>query len=245
MPGRASRSVLLLVLVLSLGLLSMSPSPAQEIRSDQTTAYDRPEAETIETVTQQIAADPQFLPRKTFMQWLGEKLNRWGGPDIDLPKGLGRVIYWIVVIWCVGALIAILGHMIWTICLAVRPSSTPSGAADSIKALEKITSPEQLWIRSRELAEAGQFREAMGALLLALLRQLERRHVVRFHRSKTNGEYVSEYRRDLAGYGEFRDFVATFERSIYGGLPVARQTYDNMTTAAERIIHDVSSQTQV
>ncbi len=243
MPGQASRGLLLVML--SLVLLCLGRSLAQENRPIESQGYERPEAETIEKVTHEIATDPKFLPQKTFMQWLSDKLASWDRPDLNISEGVGRIIYWIIVIWCIGALIAILAHLIWTISLAVRPGRTQPGTTNVIKALEAITSPEQLWARSRELAGTGQFREAMGALLLALLRQLEQQRIVRFHRSKTNGEYVTEYRRDLAGHGDFSDFVRTFERIIYGGLPVARQTYESMTKVAERIIHDVSHQAQV
>jgi hypothetical protein len=201
--------------------------------------YRRTDIETIRGTVTEIVSDPAFMPRKTFGQWLQEKLRKWDRPNLDLSSRVSAVIFWVFMIWCILALVAILAHLGWTIWLGVRPSGNLRGAGGvSGLAADEITSPEELWNRSTALARAGAFREAMGLLLLALLRRLETREIVTFHRSKTNGEYVAEYPRDLAGREAFAAWVGAFERTIYGGLPVVGQTYETMTSAAERIIHD-------
>jgi len=206
--------------------------------------YMRADAPTIQTHLQKILSDPRFAAHKTFWQWLGEKLVRWGGPH--LPKGVTKFITWVVLIWCFLTLAAILAHLVWTIWLLTRPrrgspaSELPAGSEDYENA-----SFEQLWQRSAELARTGAFRAAVGVLLVAVLRQLDALKVLHFHKSKTNGEYVREYPSQRAGRQGFAQFVTAFERSIYGGSEVAEPAYDTMSTLAKRVVSDVSQKPQV
>ncbi len=226
----------LALLVFGLGRVS-----AGETSSVSAQAYQRPEAETIATLTDELVSDPEFMPRKTFMQWLNGKLRKWDRPNLGLPEGIGKVVLFVVMLWCVLALLAILAHLGWTIWLWTRSAGGRTGAAsDRDLPVDEITCSDRLWERSRELARSGAFREAIGVVLLALLRQLEAREIVSFHKSKTNGEYVAEYPSDLCGCKEFMKFIGAFERTIYGGLPVARPTYEAMASTAQRIIDDVA-----
>jgi hypothetical protein len=235
-----------LVLVgLAFVVLSPGKSQAAEVDVAATPAYERADAETVTRLVNEITSSPEFMPRKTFRQWLHEKLGRRDGPKPNLPKGVGAVIFWAVTIWCVLALVAILIHLAWTIWVGVRPARDQRAPAGGYGGADDITSPQELWSRSQGLARAGKFPEALAMLLLALLRRLETKKIVSFHKSKTNGEYVAEYPRDLPGRREFAQFVEAFERSIYGGLPVARRTYETMTSTAERIIHDASEDTEI
>jgi len=206
--------------------------------------YERAEAETIRTHLQEILADPRYAPHKTFGQWLMERLARWGAPR--MPRGMREFFFWFLLIWCLLTLAAILAHLGWTIWLLLRPQrSSPAAKLSEDAAQYETASFEQLWERSAELARAGSFRAALGILLLALLRQLEARKVLRFHRSKTNGEYVREYPAQLTGRREFVQFVAAFERTIYGGSDVTGPTYDTMNTLARQVLSDASPKPQI
>ena len=202
--------------------------------------YERPEAQMIKDCTRSILADPQFAPHKTFAQWLQEKLRRWDRPDIDLPRGVGAFLMWAITAWCVLTLLAILIHFGWTVWVLVRRPQEPGVAAgsDGSTCYEHL-SFEQLWHKARELAQRGAFREAAGVLLIALLRRLEAVDVLRFHASKTNGEYLREYPGQSPGRPQFAQFIAMFERSIYGGLEIPGQTYEEMNSLAQRILSDV------
>ena len=206
--------------------------------------YARADAQTIQTHLDKILSDPRFAAHKTLWQWLGEKLVRWGGPH--LPDAAKRVIGWVVIIWCVLTLLAILAHLAWTIWLLARPQrgSLASELPGDGENYENA-SFEQLWARSAELARTGAFRAAVGLLLVALLRRLDALKVLHFHKSKTNGEYVREYPSQQAGHREFMQFVLAFERSIYGGSEVARSAYDTMTTLAQQVLSDASQKSQI
>jgi hypothetical protein len=59
--------------------------------------------------------------------------------------------------------------------------------------------------------------------------------IVRFHESKTNGDYIREYPSGYAGRDEFRKFVLMFEQTIYGGLRSSGQIYRQMNSLMEHI----------
>ena len=200
--------------------------------------YTRADAQAIRTHVQDILSDPRFASHKSIWLWLGEKLGRWGVPH--LSPGVKKVILWLVLIWCILTLIAILAHLGWTIWLLVRaPHASPEAELALGSENYDHASFEQLWERSAELARTGAFRAATGVLLLALLRRLDALKVLRFHKSKTNGEYLREYPSQLVGRREFGQFVAAFERTIYGGADVAGSAYDSMTTLAKQVLRDV------
>jgi hypothetical protein len=228
------------LLLLAVGAAWVAWVPAGAAPTDRTSQYERPDAQTIKDHTRQILSDPQFAPRKTFAQWLQEKLRRWDRPDVRLPRGIGTFLLWAVIAWCLLALLAIFIHFLWTIWVLVRRpqiSGIPLGAEGSV--LYERWSFEQLWQKSQDLAQRGAYRDAAGVLLLALLRRLDASRVLRFHTSKTNGEYLREYPGQAPGRSQFAQFVAAFERSIYGGLEVPKQTYETMNSLAERIVGDV------
>jgi hypothetical protein len=193
---------------------------------------------------QKILSDPRFATHKTFWQWLKEKLARWEGPR--LSQRVKEIILWVVLAWCLLTLLAILTHLGWTIWLLVRPQRSSAGAAlPAGSESYENASFEQLWEHAAELARAGSFRAATGVLLVALLRRLDTLKVLHFHKSKTNGEYLREYPSRHAGRHPFAQFVAAFERSIYGGSEVAGPTYDTMSTLAKQVLSDASQKPQI
>ncbi len=206
--------------------------------------YPRADAKTIRTHVQEILSDSRFASHKTFWQWLNEKLARWEGPR--LSEGVKRIILWVVLAWCLLTLLAILIHLGWTIWLLARPQkSSPGTVLPAGSERYENASFEQLWEHAAELARAGAFRAATGVLLVALLRRLDTLKVLHFHKSKTNGEYLREYPSHDAGRHSFAQFIATFERSIYGGSEVAGPTYDTMNTLAKQVLSDASQKPQI
>jgi hypothetical protein len=206
--------------------------------------YARADAETIRSHLEDILSDPRFAAHKTLWEWLREKLRRWGVPDLS-PEW-ANFIAWAVAAWCLLSLLAILGDLGWTIWLLLRPEKRTS-IAEVPGGSERYenASFEQLWERSAGLARAGEFRAAIGVLLVALLRRLDTLKVLHFHKSKTNGEYVREYPGERAGRREFVQFITAFERSIYGGSEVAGPAYNTMSTLAQQVLRDASEKPQI
>jgi hypothetical protein len=96
------------------------------------------------------------------------------------------------------------------------------------------------WTESREHASAGRFDEACHSLYVAVLDELTASGLVRYHRSKTAGDYGRDLRRaDAPIASDFRAFVRDFERAVFGQARVARDDYERLAGLADRIVATV------
>lgn len=196
-------------------------------------AYGGPPGETIQTEVGRILSEPRFAPRTTFWQWLAKKLSAWEKPSVN--PGVKKVVLWILVIWCVLALLAILCHLAWFLIRSLpgRGTRTTRGRRH-FERLTPVTYGE-LHGRMERLAGRGMFRAAIRVMMVALVRWLDDASLLRSHQSKTNGDYVREYPREHAGYDLFRQFVLAFDVLIYGRADCGRADYQKMCAAFQRI----------
>jgi Domain of unknown function (DUF4129) len=73
------------------------------------------------------------------------------------------------------------------------------------------------WRVAERLANEGRFTDAAHALYRAAVAMLAARGLVRWHDSKTSGDYARELRRrGAAAYAPFRRFGSRYDRIIYG-----------------------------
>lgn len=202
-----------------------------------TAGYARPEADAVRAELRDILSDPKFAPRKTISEWLTDKLLNWRPPDLNAPAWLVKTLVWTILIWCVLALLAILVHLLWTLSCLLGVG-VPSGTAEPrrTRADRLRHQPlEQVLATMQTLAEQGRFRESLGVMMLAVLRILDRSGAVRFHESKTNGEYVLEYSMQRPERQEFKQFVSSFESTVYGGRECGPEHYRGMYDLFQRI----------
>ena len=90
------------------------------------------------------------------------------------------------------------------------------------------------WAMSRELAAAGDYTGACHALYAAVIDALARSGSVKFHSSKTSGDYLSELRRNGSpAVQSFRAFARLFDRVVYGAASAAGDDYERLVRAAE------------
>jgi hypothetical protein len=93
------------------------------------------------------------------------------------------------------------------------------------------------WVEARTFADAGNFTDASHALYGAVLEALTTAGVVRYHRSKTAGDYARELRRAGSPIAaDFRTFGSSFDRLAFGQSPISRDDYDRLALLAERIV---------
>jgi hypothetical protein len=226
----------LLFIIIAFFFISPALSQTNEFALQEASQFDRAEIETIKMHTRQILSEPSFSPRKTFWQWLREKFSKWKGPKFNLGPGWAKFIFSFIVIWCVLALIAILIHFIWTICLLIRSNKHSTYVKGGLgHERVKIKSFEEMYKIALEMAKNEKFNEAISLMMTALLRWLNSMGVVRFHESKTNGDYIREYTHIHAGHNEFNKFVSLYEHTIYGGLRGSVKTYQQMSSLMELI----------
>ena len=221
-------------------------SAAQDKTEIVRRSYEKPEAKTVKNLTRDILSQQRFSPKKTFWQWLSEKLSNIKGPDWNIPLGLKTFIIYVGLTWCVLTLIAILIHLIWTLFVLLHPSSVFTRSKIQHQQQSMLQkSYEELLAASGEMAHKGAFREAIEYLMVALLRWLEDKRILRLHESKTNGDYLREYPCAGTGQEDFRNFVMDFDYAIYGSSPAPEKTYDRMNKLMENICSSVSVQPKI
>ncbi len=111
--------------------------------------------------------------------------------------------------------------------------------------LPENRSAEELWREAEALAGAGRFREAVRFLYLAVLFGLDRKRLLRYEPTRTNGEYVRQVRLaeqappDL--HAPFARLTALFEGKWYGDGACAADEYDACKALAGEIRERVPS----
>jgi len=213
--------------------------------SETAARYERPEPDVIRSETRRILSDPSFAPRRSLWEWLLEKLS-----GLRPPRGSGvlfRILLWVLFIWCVLTLAAILAHLIWTLVVMLRGPREGSvrGAGRPHFRIEHTLSYEELCKRMLGLAEEGRFAEAVGVMMIAAVRWLELKAIVHFHQSKTNGDYVGEYPGARPSSGAFSRFVGAFDNMVYGGEACGEEGYVRMNGLFDRIRENVAQEQEV
>ncbi|UJR81636.1 DUF4129 domain-containing protein [Sandaracinus amylolyticus] len=151
-------------------------------------------------------------------------------PEIPLPGPLVFLAMAIVVL----LLVAVLLHVTRPLRRAPRVIDEPRGAPDAI-ADPRERAPDEWVDDAARLAAEGRHREALRALYLATLVALDRRRLIRFEKTLTNGQYLRQMPEGDARV-DFRDFTRRFDRTWYGREPASEHDYRACRELAERIV---------
>jgi hypothetical protein len=161
------------------------------------------------------------------------------GPLGELLGGIIQVIFWAVIVFGVAA-------MVWAIVSALvgrrRDAKAdrhpdPSAATVHVPLLVMTGTPEELLLRSRDLAMAGDLKAAMSVLLRAFLRHLEIGGRLELHPSRTNGDYLRSLGRHGHDARELRRVVAEVEAVEFGGVLASPETFSAMYGHVSRLVH--------
>lgn len=221
-----------------------TPAAVETVRTDNTAppplSLAPPDGSQVKENLKNLLRDPRNRPRRTFWQWLADKLDDFNGPDMKLGT-LGEILVAFVIIWCVLTLLAILIHLCWTLSIYLRPNRTPALRKGPRKQTLIHYSYEQLMDMAAQKAQAGDYRGAIGCAALAMIRWLDERKVLIYHESKTNREYVREFAQNCPDRHDFSEFLRLFDQTVYGHLYDENQAYRRLVNMMEQIQGHVES----
>ena len=223
----AGRICSVCLVVVSLASLALAQSES---------AFERPQAQVIKDQAQQILSRSEYRPRRTALEWLSDMLHSWA-PKMRIRSRWVSVLFWIIMVWCVLTLVAILAHFLWTAALFV--GAKQKAGLPSLEGLSADyhfdKSHEELLQLASQCALQQQYREAIGFQTLAAIKWLDTLKILSFHASKTNGDYLREYRPEAPGQADFRDMLRLSELALYAGTFCNDQTYQAMNQLIGRM----------
>ena len=207
-------------------------------------SYTRPDKSDILTHLENIKSDPEFRVSKSFFQELIEKLFSFKLPKFDISPKLSKTISFVLFAWCILTISALVIHLIWSIWLIARPeelrvSISGQESTDIIydKTFQELREMAQAYFNEKEYAKA------IEMLMAALLKGLDSAGILRFHESKTNGDFIREYPADISGRKKFTEFIRFFDQAVYGRDKGYQDTFIVMENLMEQIYTSVSKET--
>ena len=156
-----------------------------------------------------VARDYRWAERPNPFAFLArwwEALRDW----LEGMRGAHPDLFQMLLWGLIFVLVAILVHGIWVMALTIRAASAPPGALGG--PVPEARGAAWYRLEAERLRRAGQYPEAMQADFLALVLELDKRRLLRFHPSKTPNEYAEEARMDAFSQEAFRGLV----RTLYG-----------------------------
>jgi len=153
-------------------------------------------------------------------------------PRTDL---FGPVLQW-VGLSALVILLGVIAYLIATTFLAEEVSESSAARrvvetrrdADRVEALpfQLRASGGDFLTEARRLYEAGQFSQAIVFLFSWELVQLDRRHVLRLTKGKTNRQYLREIRRRPGLAATLERTMLACEDAYFGGKTLSRETFE-------------------
>jgi uncharacterized protein DUF4129 len=155
------------------------------------------------------------------MSWIAEQLQ-WLFAGVRAIPG-GKYIALIAAILLVVVVIA-------RLILGARGDDEEFARARASRQAKVYTDP---WREAERAAAEGRFTDAAHALNAAVIQRVTRRERLRFHTSKTHGDYARELRAThSSAYGPFREFGRLYDRVIYGRGECDGPTYATLLERA-------------
>ena len=199
-----------------------------------------PAADSVRRALEDVFARPEYVwePRFSLGDWIREQALRlfdWIGRQQTAHPAAFKVVLTILIAVLAGLLIH-MGYVVWRITRPTVHTLARAAGATGLR-LEDARAHRE---RADELARAGRYAEALAHRFIALLLELERRHALTFHPSKTPAEYVREARLDASGRASLADLVARLYRHVFGAVPCDASTYQAFGAAADAVFRHVA-----
>jgi hypothetical protein len=125
-----------------------------------------------------------------------------------------------------------------------------TGKSDAATEKDEEVRPDQiapaaLWKQADELAQQGKFLEAIRRLYLAVLALLHRSGLIRYEKTRTNGEYLRQVRRAAEAppgvHPAFASLTGMFDQKWYGDRACDDREYGACRELAEQVRTEVTA----
>ena len=176
------------------------------------------------------ASEYDWAERPALVSWLGrwwQWLIRTLQAFQDNNPGLFR--------WFVTAMIVILALVVlhaWWVMFRTTREATARDEAPSVKKPQPPRTAVWYHDRAEGLAHEGHFSEALMAAFQALVLDLDRRGLVRYHPSKTPREYVQEEALNSEDRQRLGMLVGTLYQYVFGHEPCGHLQYQTWLAQA-------------
>ena len=176
-----------------------------------------------------------------FLRWL------WGWIDRLLPdrspstgSGLGRglttLVGWLVIVGAGLLLILLLGYWLRHLLGGLLRGHTINEAVTGEDGLP--ASAAQARQQASQMAESGNYREAVRRLYLAALLRLREREIIRFDSSLTNQEVLARMQSNAPARAHLEPVVDTFDRVWYGVQEPDAQTFERYSREIDALLQE-------
>jgi hypothetical protein len=175
--------------------------------------------------------------REVVGRWLDDlrkRFKRTAEPSVS-PR-TAQWLFWVVVVSLAAALLALLAVVARAAWLAYRgrPERASKPRVTAIPSPDDPTEAEpNAWLTlARQCLETGDLRGAYRAAFLALLVGLNGRGAIRWHRSRTNGDYLRDLRSAPDIHRAVRPLALQFDAVWYGHADVGAGDVDRCIALA-------------
>jgi len=162
---------------------------------------------------------------------------------VPVPGGFG-MLAWVLLAGVVIAILAV-GVLLWVQNRgpARRKTAGTKAAVAALPPEAALALPEQsveaLWREADAHAGAGRLLEAVRTLYLAVLALLHRSNLIRYERTRTNGEYANQLRPHAELHEPFRNLTTIFEVKFYGERSCQPDDYSACRGIADNLLANV------
>jgi hypothetical protein len=199
-------------------------------------------------VLKQVLASQEFqgAGEDAFSRWLNRTLRRFLDflerlfPSMQGSGKAARVVMWIVGLLLFALLVFLVAYGLANLLryLSLRSTQEREGEGGGVvtRPGERPT-PEGLLAEAERQAGAGAYREALRLVYQAVLFLLDRRQLVEFDETRTNGEYERTLRErpDPWWADRFAGATDLFERKWYGRQPASAPDYRSLLDYCQEV----------
>jgi hypothetical protein len=175
-----------------------------------------------------------------FFEWLGKLWPK--APAADTPKPSGGVPFMVTAL--VIAIVVVLAIVALEVLRRSRRAKPDEIATSDPVASRRDEDPLSRgateWERyAAQLAAAGRIREAIRAWYHAVLVTSYSAGILNFRKGRTNWEYISMMRAEVAWRPQFADLTRSYEREWYGRDESTYEALDDCSSRAQSILGQI------